>query len=212
MSIRRSLAQDLVPAMRRSDSWPPALIPMSSDSGCCSGIYTATEEEEEARTLSRTTTFATATAISSLLGRQRRESLTVICEGDDEFEEEDNRTVQVFHRKPKVGSSSNHNHNHKRRSLARDSKEDGASKINKFLAAAIRNKRQIAGIFQHYYPEGNWGYVILTCAFLAQALSNGVQMSFGILSVAAARRWRMGLMGAAEGNKTMELGKWFSFL
>ncbi len=40
------------------------------------------------------------------------------------------------------------------------------------LAKAIR-KLRIAGIFQHYYPEGGWGYLVLFCAVLVQILAPG---------------------------------------
>ena len=82
-----------------------------------------------------------------------------------------------------------------------------SSRINRVPAAMIRNKLQIASIFQHYYPEGNWGYVILTCAFLAQALSNGVQMSFGILSVAIDRRWGLTRSKNSAQENNLELSK-----
>ena len=33
-------------------------------------------------------------------------------------------------------------------------------------------------LFQWYYPEGGWGWVILICAFLSQTLAHGLQLSF----------------------------------
>ena len=56
-------------------------------------------------------------------------------------------------------------------------------------AMGIR-KRRIASIFQHYYPEGQWGYVILLCAASVQALSHGVQLAFGVLGLVAIKLWR----------------------
>ncbi len=56
------------------------------------------------------------------------------------------------------------------------------------LASAIR-KRRIASIFQHYYPEGDWGYVILFCASVSHFLSHGLQLSFGVLALLAQRRF-----------------------
>ena len=38
-------------------------------------------------------------------------------------------------------------------------------------------KRRIAGIFQHYYPEGGWGYVVLICGFFVHLLTQGLQLS-----------------------------------
>ena len=50
------------------------------------------------------------------------------------------------------------------------------------LAKAIR-KLRIAGIFQHYYPEGGWGYVIIISALLVQIIAPGVQLSMGMVMV-----------------------------
>jgi hypothetical protein len=50
------------------------------------------------------------------------------------------------------------------------------------LAKAIR-KLRIAGIFQHYYPEGGWGYVIIISALLVQIIGPGVQLSMGMVMV-----------------------------
>ena len=41
-------------------------------------------------------------------------------------------------------------------------------------ANLLLRKHQIASIFQHYYPEGHWGYVVLLCAFLVQVLRKSV--------------------------------------
>lgn len=48
------------------------------------------------------------------------------------------------------------------------------------LVKAIR-KLRIAGIFQHYYPEGGWGYIIILCALVVQMLSPGFQFSLGMV-------------------------------
>ena len=48
------------------------------------------------------------------------------------------------------------------------------------ISAKTLRKRRIASIFQHYYPEGGWGYVILLCGFLVQIFTHGLQLSFGI--------------------------------
>ena len=43
------------------------------------------------------------------------------------------------------------------------------TKVQPELAKKMRRKgRGIGSIFQHYYPEGHWGYVVLLCAFLVQ--------------------------------------------
>ena len=46
-------------------------------------------------------------------------------------------------------------------------------------------KRQL--FFRQYYPEGEWGYIILVCAFLCAIISQGVLLSIGLLSLAAER-------------------------
>ena len=57
------------------------------------------------------------------------------------------------------------------------------------VSARTARKRRIAGIFQHYYPEGGWGYVILLAAFLSQFLAHGMQLGFLILLPFASRRY-----------------------
>ncbi len=58
------------------------------------------------------------------------------------------------------------------------------------VGVAQQRKLRIASIFQHYYPEGGWGFVVLTCGALAQALAHGTQLASGVLGAAAQRRWR----------------------
>ena len=48
-------------------------------------------------------------------------------------------------------------------------------------------KRQL--FFRQYYPEGEWGYIILLCAFLSAIICQGVLWSIGLLSLAAERRF-----------------------
>ena len=43
------------------------------------------------------------------------------------------------------------------------------------ISAKTLRKRRIASIFQHYYPEGGWGYVILLCGFLVQIFTHLIQ-------------------------------------
>lgn len=63
---------------------------------------------------------------------------------------------------------------------------------NEGQQSCSNRKRRIASIFQHYYPEGHWGFVILVCAFIVQMLTHGTQLSFvGILSIIIRRRWRL---------------------
>ena len=58
------------------------------------------------------------------------------------------------------------------------------------VSARTARKRRIAGIFQHYYPEGGWGYVIVICAFLSHFLAHGLQFGFLIIMPYASRRYQ----------------------
>ena len=53
----------------------------------------------------------------------------------------------------------------------------------------LLRRKKIASIFQHYYPEGDWGYVILVVALAVQILVHGMQLGFGLLLTAMPRRW-----------------------
>ena len=46
-----------------------------------------------------------------------------------------------------------------------------------------------ATIRQHYYPEGGWGYIVVTVAFLVQVIAHGFQMAIGILILWIIKRW-----------------------
>ena len=49
--------------------------------------------------------------------------------------------------------------------------------------AALKSYGRAATFRQHYYPEGGWGWVITLCAFIVNLMSNGLQLSFGILQL-----------------------------
>ena len=53
----------------------------------------------------------------------------------------------------------------------------------RFFLAALRSHGKSATFRQHYYPEGNWGWVIMVCSFLANVFTTGLQLSFGVLQV-----------------------------
>ena len=54
----------------------------------------------------------------------------------------------------------------------------------------ILRRREMAHLFQWYYPEGGWGWVILVCAFISQSLAHGLQLGFAYpLGVAIRRRF-----------------------
>lgn len=37
--------------------------------------------------------------------------------------------------------------------------------------------RKVTTLRRHYYPEGNWGWVIIICATMVHVLNHGVQLS-----------------------------------
>ena len=48
-------------------------------------------------------------------------------------------------------------------------------------ALVVCDPRKTATLYRHYYPEGGWGYVIVTCSVLVSVLGQGLQLSFGHL-------------------------------
>lgn len=71
----------------------------------------------------------------------------------------------------------------------------------------ILRRREMAHLFQWYYPEGGWGWVVLVCACLSQALAVGFQMSFAHpLSTLIKERFLIGQEGGYWGNN-FKMGK-----
>ena len=68
------------------------------------------------------------------------------------------------------------------------------------ISARTARKRRIAGIFQHYYPEGGWGYVVLICAFFSQFISSGLQLGFLVLMPYAAKRYHASTTQSGKKN------------
>ncbi|XP_065339096.1 monocarboxylate transporter 10-like isoform X1 [Cloeon dipterum] len=48
-------------------------------------------------------------------------------------------------------------------------------------ALMVCDPKKTATLYRHYYPEGGWGYVIVTCSVLVSVLGQGLQLSFGHL-------------------------------
>jgi hypothetical protein len=44
----------------------------------------------------------------------------------------------------------------------------------------ILRRREMAHLFQWYYPEGGWGWVVLGSVCLANAITHGFQMAFAM--------------------------------
>ena len=59
------------------------------------------------------------------------------------------------------------------------------------MAVKSIRRQRIASIFQHYYPEGGWGIIVLFCGLIVELVSNGLQQSFGILIVFISIRFRV---------------------
>ena len=47
-------------------------------------------------------------------------------------------------------------------------------------ASTVDRKRRIASIFQHYYPEGGWGLVLLLSVVLVQEMSTNLREFFTV--------------------------------
>ncbi|EEB18530.1 conserved hypothetical protein [Pediculus humanus corporis] len=59
--------------------------------------------------------------------------------------------------------------------------------------SALRNlnldKRKVTTLTRHYYPENNWGYVIVTCSVMVHILCHGLQLSAGVIMIPAASKF-----------------------
>ena len=89
---------------------------------------------------------------------------------------------------PRGGTGNNNNNNN---NIVENEPGSGGTVASgaTVVSARTARKRRIAGIFQHYYPEGGWGYVILFCAFLSHALAHGLQFGLTVLIPYAVRRF-----------------------
>lgn len=45
----------------------------------------------------------------------------------------------------------------------------------------VAELRQLLTLKQHYYPEGGWGWVVVTCSLVVQILTHGLQLGSGVL-------------------------------
>jgi len=55
--------------------------------------------------------------------------------------------------------------------------------LHRHIPALGRSDVRAATIRQHYYPEGGWGWVVVSCACLAQALTTGLVLAGGRLGL-----------------------------
>lgn len=52
--------------------------------------------------------------------------------------------------------------------------------------------KKVITLWQNYYPEGQWGWIIVFCALIVQAINHGFQLSFSTFLVAVDQRFRVG--------------------
>ena len=51
-------------------------------------------------------------------------------------------------------------------------------------------RMRIANIFQHYYPEGGWGVVLMVVVVMVQVLVHDLLLSYGVMAPKIIRRFR----------------------
>ena len=83
----------------------------------------------------------------------------------------------------------------------------------------ILRRREMTHLFQWYYPEGGWGWVILFCSFVSLSLAQGLQWGFSFPMGAHVRKRFSaqpsnnsdviggGSIGDAKGVGTFEIGE-----
>lgn len=59
------------------------------------------------------------------------------------------------------------------------------SKASTSIPSLSINSNATSSLNVHYYPEGNWGWIIVFIAIAAQMLIHGIQLSYGIVLIAA---------------------------
>jgi hypothetical protein len=47
-------------------------------------------------------------------------------------------------------------------------------------------------LWQNYYPEGQWGWIVVFCALVVQAINHGAQLGVSTLLVKVDRRFHVG--------------------
>ena len=62
---------------------------------------------------------------------------------------------------------------------------------------SARSKR-IASIFQHYYPEGGWGVVLMVSVILVQVLVHGLVLAYGVMVPKIMHRFRASVTETGE--------------
>ena len=64
--------------------------------------------------------------------------------------------------------------------------------------STVDRKKRIASIFQHYYPEGGWGVVLLLAVIMVQIIIHGLLLSYGVLLAKVVRRFQVSLLESGQ--------------
>ena len=64
--------------------------------------------------------------------------------------------------------------------------------------STVDRKKRIASIFQHYYPEGGWGVVLLLAVIMVQIIIHGLLLSYGVLLAKVVRRFRVSVLESGQ--------------
>lgn len=79
---------------------------------------------------------------------------------------------------------------------------DNAENAQQGSAGLPRNvnldTRKVTTLTRHYYPEGGWGYVIVTCSVMVHILCHGLQLSSGVLILPAAIKFKTDAVHAGK--------------
>ena len=62
-------------------------------------------------------------------------------------------------------------------------------------------RKRIASIFQHYYPEGGWGVVLMVAVIMVQFLVHGLVLSYGVIVTKIIRRFRASLTETGKNKR-----------
>ena len=68
--------------------------------------------------------------------------------------------------------------------------------------STVDRKKRIASIFQHYYPEGGWGVVLLLAVILVQIIIHGLLLSYGVLLAKVVRRFRVSMLESGQNTSS----------
>ena len=52
-----------------------------------------------------------------------------------------------------------------------------------------RDLQKVITLWQNYYPEGQWGWIIVSCAIIVQCIAHGSQLAYSVLAVHIERKY-----------------------